>query len=142
MPCIFVLFHKQKCHRINDSFIRHFQCYFQTNKSVTGYIRRKTETAEKQGITCQPQVLVLGSDMFKPDQVFVVINDICYEIDSIVKAVDTCMKCFFVYNTQYPVQAQDPWTFLHTLLYEIRTSYDKKLTPKILELVSSIKAKQ
>jgi len=85
---------------------------------------------------------VLGSDIFKPDQIFIMINDIVYEVDSVVKAVDLCMKCFFVYNTQYPVQAQEPWTFLQAVLYEIRTKYDKKLTPKILQLISSVKSKQ
>ena len=119
-----------------------FAFSFQTNTSLTGYVRRKAEAAAKQGITCQPQVLILGSDMYKPEQVFILINDIVYEVDSIVTAVDICMKCFFVYNTQYPVQAQDPWNFLQTLLYNIKTKYDKKLTPKILELISSIRSKQ
>ena len=100
-------------------------------------MRKRTEESANLGVTVQPQLLLLGHNICRPDQYFIVLNNIVYEVDNLVKAVDLCFKSFFVFNLDYPVQAFDPWSFIQKGLYNITTPYDK-IVPRVTDLISKI----
>ena len=100
-------------------------------------MKKRSEESAKLGVTVQPQVLALGNNISKPEQCFVIINDIVYEMDSIIKSCDICFKSFFVLNVNYPVQCLDPWTFIQRALYRIQTPYDK-VVPRVIDLISKL----
>ena len=38
---------------------------------------------------------------------FLLYEEVIYEVDSLVKAVNICFKVFFVFNAEYPAEAAD-----------------------------------
>lgn len=91
-------------------------------------------------MSIQPYVLVLGDSLLEASQFFVILDDIVYEVETMIKAVDTCFKVFFVLNAQYPAMATEPWTFIQRAVFHIVTPYDKT-TPRLIELFSFVQRK-
>jgi len=92
--------------------------------SIVSYRADKRKQCLERGITWQPQVLVLGENVLVPEQVLVLLNDTVYEVHSLIKAVDVCLKAFFVINAEYPCHAQEPWLLLQRGVFGIDTSFD------------------
>lgn len=65
-------------------------------------------------------------------------EEVIYQLDSLVKAVDITFKVFFVFNVEYPPEATDVWTFLQKGVFAITTPLN--VTPRIKELHGFIKA--
>ena len=91
----------------------------------------------QQGVTWQPQILLLGNDIFNVEQSLVLLTDTVFETESVLKAVYVCYKLFFAFNLKYPAQSADPWLFLQQGLYNMFTNSDK-LSPRLHELISLI----
>ena len=72
-------------------------------------------------------------------QLFMLCDDVIYEVDSLIKTVDTYVKSFFVFNMQYPAEAVDVWTFLQRRISEITTPYGI-MTPRVHELLGQIQS--
>ena len=89
-------------------------------------------------MTRQPQVLAVGDSILGARDFYVLYEDVVYEVDSLIKAVDICFKLFFVFNAEYPAEATDVWIFLQKGVFRIDTPYDV-LTPRIRELLGVIK---
>lgn len=56
------------------------------------------------------------------------INNITYEMPTISKAVEACLKAIFVLNAEYPKESRHVWQFVQTVLFELKTKYDKSFT--------------
>ena len=107
--------------------------------SLVTYMQKKTKECQERGITWQPQVLVLGNSVLIPEQVFVLVNDTVYEVDSLIKAVDVCFKSFFVFNAHYPPHAQEPWLLLQKAVFGIDTTFDAQ-SARIQEVLGFLRA--
>ncbi|KAI0221940.1 hypothetical protein LSAT2_026801, partial [Lamellibrachia satsuma] len=105
---------------------------------LAAYLRKRREECQKRGVTRQPQILALGDTILVAKEFFLLYEEVIYEVDSLVKAVDICFKIFFVLNAQYPAEAADVWTFIQKGLFNITTPYDV-VTPRVIELLGHIK---
>ncbi|XP_048118509.1 uncharacterized protein LOC125306922 [Alosa alosa] len=65
-----------------------------------------------------PYVLMLGEE-YDCSQVFVVINGIPLEHQSLLSAVDACFKAFFILQLQYPKPCAQVWEFIQTVVFGI-----------------------
>ncbi|KAI0209959.1 hypothetical protein LSAT2_005320 [Lamellibrachia satsuma] len=77
-------------------------------------------------------------ETFRAKELFLLCEDVLYEVDFLVKAVDICFKVFFIFNAEYPAKAADVWTFVQKGLFNITTPYDV-VTPREMELLGHIK---
>ena len=119
-------------------------------------------------MTRQPQILALCDTILAAKELFLLCEDVLYEVDFLtrfnkichpsqrprwqvdkeaiglsrvqflVKAVDICFKVFFIVNAEYPAEAADVWTFVQKGLFNITTPYDV-VTPREMELLGHIK---
>lgn len=110
----------------------------QVGTSIDGYRNERKRACLQQNVTWQPQVLMLGSDIFNVEQCLVLMSDTVFECETIIKAIDVCFKAIFSFNLRYPVQASDPWLFIQQGLFGINTQNDK-VSPRLRELVSLVK---
>ena len=97
----------------------------------------RREACRQRGITWQPQVLVIGESILSIEQVFVLVEDMVYEVQTLTKAVDVCFKTLFLFNLEYASAVEDVWVLLQLALYDIHTVYDKP-SSLVKELVSYI----
>lgn len=59
---------------------------------------------------------------------YIAINDIIYEFESAIAAVDGCFKAFHVLRCDYPAETKPIWMFLQKYLYGLSTSSDTNYT--------------
>lgn len=67
-------------------------------------------------------------------------DDIKYQFQSLLAAIDTCFKIFFVLNVKYPEAAKNVWIFIQKFFYEIETH--ERISPDVLVLLSELNNKQ
>ena len=110
----------------------------QIGTGVEEFRRKRVDECLTRHCTWQPQVLVIGSDIFHVEQVFVLFGaNVLFEMPSVLKAIDTCYKVFFVFNSEYPCECLDSWMFLQRCIYDMNTPFDK-VSPRITELARTI----
>ncbi|KAF4527081.1 hypothetical protein B566_EDAN015716 [Ephemera danica] len=86
--------------------------------------KRRQECQEK-GITLQPYVLIVGPTLSNIISRYVIIENQCYRVESIVKAVDIAFKAAFVFNAKYQYECAHVWQFIQYKIFEIRTKSDE-----------------
>ncbi|KAF5278697.1 hypothetical protein FQR65_LT15585 [Abscondita terminalis] len=72
--------------------------------------------------TEQPSVYFIGE--LQNPRAILKINEVIYELETPVKAVDTCFKAFFVLNANYPEKSVQIWTYIQTKIYGLLTDFD------------------
>lgn len=102
-------------------------------------LKRRQEVASKFNRRIQPFVAVVGASIEKYDACYVVVDDIKYRFDSIVKAFDICFKAIHSLNTEYSYEVKGAWLFVQQALYRISTRYDTK-NSAVAALVKSFQA--
>lgn len=70
-------------------------------------------------LTLQPFIIVVGIQMDQIRQSIVVLNDVLYECDNFLRAIDLCFKIFSVFNVEYPPEARSSWMFIQKYVYDI-----------------------
>ena len=63
-----------------------------------------------------PFVLLLADGMLS-SQAFVVISGKAIETETVLAAVDTCFKSFYVFDTHYPNECTPTWQFFQSVVY-------------------------
>lgn len=101
-------------------------------------IERRQTIALKLKKRVQPFIAIVGPSVEKFTTCYVVIDNIKYKFDNIVKAFDVCFKAIHALHTEYSYEARGPWLFVQQALYGIYTSYDQKISA-VAALVKSFR---
>lgn len=81
-----------------------------------------------RNVRVQPYIIVVGDKKkFSVESVYVIIDNIEYAVDSVLKALDVCFKAFNVFNAAYTSQSEQIWLLLQVGLYRFRTKFDARL---------------
>ncbi|KAL6420227.1 hypothetical protein ACFW04_014597 [Cataglyphis niger] len=86
-------------------------------------IERQRNRATALNLTLQPFIIFVGHDDNSINAYYVCIDKILYKIESALKAIDVCYKCFFV------------WLLIQKCLYKMTTEYDADvINPKVVSI--------
>lgn len=66
--------------------------------------------ARSKNLTVQPYLIVVEEDDYDVQSVYLCIDDILYEIPSLLEGLDACFKSFHVFHANYTVQSEHIWT--------------------------------
>lgn len=75
----------------------------------------------------QPYVIIVGESELFIDSVYVCIDNIIYEIPSLLEAIDVCFKSYHVFNAKYPPQSEHILLLLQKGLYKFSTDWDSRI---------------
>lgn len=89
-------------------------------------IQRRRAVASKLKIRVQPFVLLVGPTVEHYEACYLVIDDVKYQFNNVLKAFDQCFKAIQVLMTEYSYEARGTWLFIQQALYRISTRYDRK----------------
>lgn len=87
--------------------------------------RGKRENAAKLKKTFQPYIIVVGSQFTAVETIYIIIDDVMYNMENILKAVDILYKVFQVLNVKYPTGCEQVWLFIQKYVYGRTTKWDK-----------------
>ncbi|KAL6256733.1 hypothetical protein P5V15_011665 [Pogonomyrmex californicus] len=117
---------------------------FHVSGDLIPAIKRRQEVALKLNKRVQSFVAVVGVSIEKFDTCYVVIDNIKYRFDSIVKAFDICFKAIHSLNTEYPYEAKGAWQSEHIwyiiqlFICKFSTKYDKKIS-YVMPIINTFK---
>ncbi|KAL6419292.1 hypothetical protein ACFW04_013932 [Cataglyphis niger] len=98
-------------------------------------IERQRNRAIALNLTLQPFIIFVGHDDNSINAYYVCIDKILYKIESALKAIDVCYKCFFVLHICYPKECQQVWLLIQKCLYKMTTEYDADvINPKVVSI--------
>lgn len=103
-------------------------------------IRR--EKYAKYELQLSPQIVIVG-EADAPDQFYITINHLSYQVESFLKAVDLTFKTIQALDTVYPKEGQREWLFFQRAVYGFETACDKTIidsrTKDVIEEFKSYK---
>lgn len=81
------------------------------------------------GITNQAYIVAIGEKKSHVQYYLIVLDEITYRVDNVVKAVDIAFKIQFVLNSEYAKECNRlVWLFIQKYFFDINLSMDKKST--------------
>ncbi|XP_057333632.1 uncharacterized protein LOC130672879 [Microplitis mediator] len=101
-------------------------------------VRAKNEKMLKMGLPVQPFMIIVGKDSMSIDACYVRVDNVQYEIKSILNCLNTLLKVFLTFKVSYPVESETFWYFIQWGVYNIHTSCDIKI-PFICDLFNKLK---
>ena len=92
----------------------------------------------EEGLTVQPHIIVVGPEVNTVEKIYVVVDEIKYEVESAKQAIDICFKSFHVFHAEYPRPAEHVWLLIQRALYKFSTKSDK-LKTDVIEIANDLK---
>lgn len=85
----------------------------------------------------QPLILVLSKND-GCEEYFVYLDGYKLKFKKLLRAVDICLKIFFVFNLQYPAACEQFWNFIQYFFYSIEPN-KKDITSRISTIIETLK---
>jgi len=98
---------------------------FKTPASIETEIKQKRTKAFEFKQTVQPFIIIVGPTVREIESYYVVVDEVLYKLDNILKAIDICFKIFMVLDAQYPIECEQVWLFFQLYIYKQPTENDK-----------------
>ena|SRR5664279_1159188 len=129
------------CLCVSVSCITTWHLYFQPGLDLGDYLARKGHELQTKNCGCfGPHVLVLSDADDRDVAVYSVIQgNLFFEMNSIIEAIDACIKASFVFGLSYPLSARCSWTFVQQMVFGVNTDDDIQST-KLIERVAYVKS--
>jgi hypothetical protein len=100
------------------------------------------QLVQKNGGAFGPHVLVISDNDTDDQAIYAVIQGgLLYEAQSIMHAVDICLKATFVFGLSFPLPARSSWTFVQKTIFGLSSSVDYD-SIKLRELIMCINGRQ
>jgi hypothetical protein len=113
----------------------------QPGLDIVEHLSKKSNELDKKNCgQLQPHVVVLSADGTVDNATTfyaIVQGNVFYQVDSVLEAVDTCLKACFVFGLRYPDPSKSSWNFMQKAVFGISTLFDYTNT-KLLELLTSV----
>lgn len=87
--------------------------------------RQRRERYAKLKETVQPYIIAVGSELTTAKEFYIIIDDILYKFENVLRAVDITYKIFQVLHIKYPSACEQIWLFLQKYVYGYTTKWDK-----------------
>lgn len=101
---------------------------FQIGTNIPYYLQQI-----KAGVK-QPHVLALG-ERENPLQAFLIIERNAVEQQSLLGAVDSCFKAFYILDSQYPVNSHSVWEFIQDIIFDMpKPRGEKDISKNVISL--------
>lgn len=92
----------------------------------------------KQNLPIQPFILIKGS-ITNPEEIMVYFDGIRYQLYSILRALEVCLKIFFVFNLNYPAESVLVWSFIKQYFFNsITATQNEKNHPAVSHLINEL----
>ncbi|KMQ89723.1 hypothetical protein RF55_10617 [Lasius niger] len=105
-----------------DAFVFHVTMPGDINPAI----QRRRTVASKLKRRVQPFVLLVGPAVEHYEACYLIIDEVKYQFNNVLKAFDQCFKAIQVLNTEYSYEARGAWLFIQQALYRISTSSGEK----------------
>ncbi|KAL5242322.1 hypothetical protein ACI65C_009732 [Semiaphis heraclei] len=109
---------------MRDGFITHVR----SNAEVQATITHRRDKLVGLGHTLQPFIIIVGPTLKEISNYLVVVDNIFYQLNSIVASVDCCFKIIITLNAEYSVECETVWYFIQKGFYNLQTPFDKNFT--------------
>ncbi|XP_063370220.1 uncharacterized protein LOC134658468 [Cydia amplana] len=111
--------------------------HVKTQSDIQNCLATRRDIHLKKGLTCQPVVICIEPDVENITEFYVYFDDVTYQPESLLKAVDICFKTFHVFDIKYPRESIQPWMFIQWYFYEIHTPQDHTF-PSVATLIADL----
>lgn len=127
LDCITVAKTKHKTYRpSNEEVSQSLLLIVKTVGDIKNAIANRLQKYELFKLRMSPQAILVGEDEDSIEKSFVRIDNVLYEVENPLKALDITFKSMHVLDTEYHAECKREWLFLERAVYNINV--EKGLT--------------
>lgn len=97
---------------------------------------RRRDLLAKHNSTVQPFLVCIGT-LDNITEAYCVINDIKYQVQTPLKALEITFKLFHSMDAKYPVESFHVWLFIQQYVFNLYTPHDVN-SPAVTSLISDL----
>ncbi|XP_046740525.1 uncharacterized protein LOC124407957 [Diprion similis] len=101
-----------------NGFIRHMK----TLSDLQPEIDRRIEQMNQLKQRVQTYIIIVGPELMSIQNLYVIIDNTIYYMESILKAVNICFKICHALHARYPVKSEQIWLLLQKCIYNMKTT--------------------
>lgn len=91
---------------------------------IESAIQEKIDFMYKKGLTVQPYMITVGSNLCNVQAFYVIIDSKIYETKTFLESLKFCFQAYFVLDLQYTPESQHLWFLLQWELFNIISEKD------------------
>lgn len=112
------------------------------DKRIAHIVFEKSKEARSKN-TFSPFIIYYENEKGFPDKIYVVLDDIYYQTENMITALDVLFKIFYVFHLQYPDECKSVLIFIQHFYYDILLVDDmrSKTTLNLIKALDSKKGK-
>lgn len=95
-----------------------------------------TSAAYKEKSSIQAKVIAVGDTPENLTEFYIFLDGFKYKVPTLLAAIDSSVKCSYVFNLEYSPKSKYVWIFLQDYVYELPT---KDKIPKIQNIIAKLK---
>ncbi|KYQ49656.1 hypothetical protein ALC60_11270, partial [Trachymyrmex zeteki] len=89
--------------------------------------QNKIDCMYKKGLTVQPYILIVGSNLNNVHSYYVIINNKNYQLSTLLDALKFCFQTYFALDLKYAPESQHLWYLFQRELFNITSDKDVKI---------------
>lgn len=120
---------------IQEGFVTHVHA----NSQIQEVVDLRKRKFASLGRSIQPFVIAVGRDILNLEEAYVIIDEVFYKFDSLLKAIDGCFKTFQATGAQYPEESNDVWKVIEIVCYKIDTCSNQRLTQAVKHCLANLR---
>lgn len=119
-----------------DEVQKGFILHVEDELNLRAELKNRRDNLKNYGLTGQPIVSVVG--MSKIESYNVHINNITYQLASVLEAVDIAFKSFYAFQLSHPKESEYSWRVLQQKIYGIKGEKDGPVLPCIRTFITDL----
>ncbi|KAH0552039.1 hypothetical protein KQX54_004478 [Cotesia glomerata] len=119
-----------------DEVQKGFILHVKDELDLRAELKNRRDNLKNYGLTEQPIVSVVG--MSKIESYNVHVNNITYQLASVLEAVDIAFKSFYAFQLSYPKESEYSWMVLQQKIYGIKGEKDGPVLPCIRTFITDL----
>jgi len=88
----------------------------ETQQVVEDYIAH----IKKSKVSVQPSLFCVGKDIFSITDIFLYTEGVRYKFNSLLKALDICFKCIYLFDFKFPEESIMYYSFIECFFYNFK----------------------
>lgn len=113
---------------------------FQIPGDVDKFVGDKCDKMRAMKLTVQPFIIVVGLHLSEISKVYARVNNVMYELPTVLKAIEVVLKTYIIYEILYPAECEHLWYLMQWCILKVNLTNDKRI-PFVCNIVNKLAKK-
>lgn len=93
---------------------------------IESIVLEKRQAMKKRKLNLQPFIIIIGDGILSVEKIYIRVDDVMYELDSLLNALYVLYQVYTLFNMAYPVESENLSYFIQWNVLNLKTDSDSQ----------------